>query len=124
MVASVTNWGHSGVADWLIQRIGAVVMLVWMVALAAFFLSTNGEPGHADWRALFDHPVFKVFSLLTMLMLCAHSWVGLWSISTDYLTVRALGPKGTALRLAFQALCGLTTFFYLFWAVHILWGLG
>ena len=122
MVTSITNWGRSGLADWMVQRVSAVVMLVWMAVLGGFF-AVHGDPGHADWRALFDNTAFKVFSLLTLLSLCAHSWIGLWSVSTDYLTVRALGPKGTALRLLFQLSCALVTLSYLLWGVHLLWGL-
>ncbi len=121
MVTSVTSWGRNGVADWLIQRVSAVIMLAWLVVLAIFF-ATHSDPGHAEWRALFSGDIFKAFSLLSLLALCAHSWVGLWSISTDYLTVRALGPKGTALRLLFQAICGAIMLFYLLWGANLLWG--
>jgi hypothetical protein len=36
----------------------------------------------------------KVFTLMAALSLAAHSWIGLWSVFTDYLTERMLGPKG------------------------------
>ena len=40
----------------------------------------------------------KVFTLMAALSLAAHSWIGLWSVFTDYLTERMLGPKGNAIR--------------------------
>ena len=63
-----------------------------------------------------------MFSVLALLSLVVHAWIGMWTVSTDYLTVRLLGPKATGLRLVFQGGYALVLFVYLVWGVQILWG--
>jgi len=58
----------------------------------------------------------RIFSLLALISLGLHAWVGLWTITTDYI-------KPAALRFIIQAVCGLIMFVYLVWGVEILWGL-
>ncbi len=64
----------------------------------------------------------KVFSLMALLSIVIHAWIGLWSVSTDYLTVRMLGAKANAIRILFQAAYAVVLFAYLVWGVQILWG--
>ena len=55
--------------------------------------------------------------------LSVHAWVGMWTISTDYLTPMALGKVGdSAVRFLFQAVCGVAMFSFFVWGVQILWG--
>ena len=51
-----------------------------------------------------------------------HAWIGMWTVSTDYLTVRLMGPKATGLRIVFQTGYVLVLFVYLVWGFRILWG--
>jgi len=39
-VSSVTNFGRSGLSDWLIQRVSAVILLLYIVCHSAIILST------------------------------------------------------------------------------------
>lgn len=115
MVASVTNLGRSGVYDWLIQRVSAVVLAAYTVFMIGFLLF-NPDLTYAQWSGLFDSTLMRIFSLLTLLSFGAHAWIGLWTVSTDYIK-----PAGT--RFLFQAACGLVMFAYVVWGVQILWGL-
>jgi succinate dehydrogenase / fumarate reductase membrane anchor subunit len=63
----------------------------------------------------------RVFSVMALIALCAHAWIGLWSVSTDYFTERMLGAKGNVVRWLFQASVAIVTFTYLVWGVQILW---
>ena len=65
----------------------------------------------------------RVFTMMALLALGAHAWVGMWTISTDYLTEKALGSKALFIRFSFQALCGVAMFSYVVWGIQILWGL-
>ena len=114
MVSSVTNLGRSGVFDWLIQRVTAYVLAIYTVFLLGFMAMTYIN--YETWSALFDQTWFRIFTLLALLSLGAHAWVGLWTVTTDYL-------KSMAPRFLVQALCGLTMFVYLIWGIQILWGL-
>jgi succinate dehydrogenase / fumarate reductase membrane anchor subunit len=53
---------------------------------------------------------------MALLSFGAHAWIGLWTISTDYI-------KAMVFRFIFQALSGLVMFVYVVWGVQILWGL-
>ena len=64
----------------------------------------------------------RIFSLLAILSLAAHAWIGMWAVLTDYLTERLMGSKGNVLRISAQILCSLTIFVYVVWAIQILWG--
>jgi succinate dehydrogenase / fumarate reductase membrane anchor subunit len=70
---------------------------------------------------LFDQTWMKVFTLMAALSLAAHSWIGLWSVLTDYLTERMLGPKGNVIRLISQLGVSLALVGYVMWVIVIIW---
>lgn len=121
MVTSITSFGRSGVSDWLIQRASAIVLLAYTLFIVGF-LWLHPSLTFQDWQGLFANDAVKVFSLLTLLSLCAHAWIGLWCVTTDYITTRLMGAKATGLRLAVQFVCAVVTFVYFVWGVQILWG--
>ena len=118
MLSSVTNLSRSGLADWLIQRLSAVILAAYTLFLGAVFL-LYPDLDYAQWQGLFQHTAMRLFSLLSVLALCAHAWIGIWTITTDYLNGQ--GPVATALRLLVQCLCALLTLVYLLWGISILW---
>ncbi len=122
MVKNVTSFGRSGLSDWVVQRVSAVILGVYFVGLLSFMLLTP-ELGFAEWKSLFSATSMRIASLAALLALCAHAWIGMWTVATDYLTVALLGPIGTVIRFLFQAVCVLLIFVYLVWGVQILWGL-
>ncbi|SRR6056297_570672 len=119
MVTAVTSFGRSGLSDWLLQRVTGVILLLWFVYIGVVLL---GGVDYNTWDALFERTWMKIFTLLAILSLAAHAWIGMWSVGTDYLTQRLLGTAGNMLRLAFQIGCGLAIFIYVIWGVQILWG--
>lgn len=121
MVTAVTSFGRSGLSDWLIQRVTAVVLLAYTILIVGivFFCS---ELNYATWSALFATTWMRIFSLAAVLSIAAHAWIGLWSVSTDYFTERLLGSKGTVIRLVFQAVVAIVLFSYVIWGIQILWG--
>ena len=121
MVTNATSLGRSGLFDWLIQRASALVLLAYTICILGNLLLI-GELDYAAWRALFDAPAMRIFSLIALLSLCAHAWVGVWTVSTDYLNEAHLGRAGTLIRLSTQAACALLTLVYLLWGASIVWG--
>lgn len=101
VVAQVTAFGRSGLADFLMQRISALIMLLYGAWLLGWVLGNPGF-GHLQWRALFACPFMQVATSMVLLLLLAHSWIGLWGVMTDYLTARLLGPWADGLRLVLQ----------------------
>ncbi len=119
MVKSVTSFGRSGLSDWLVQRVSGVILLAYFLCIGASLL---GGVTYAEWQAMFAGTGMRIFTLLAVLSLAAHAWIGMWAVGTDYLTERMMGSKGNVLRLAFQIACSLVIFIYVIWGVQILWG--
>lgn len=115
MVTSVTNFGRSGAYDWMVQRVSAVILALYTVVLVGIMVF-GPDLTYQNWSALFAQTWMRIFSLMALVSLGAHAWVGLWTISTDYL-------KNGLLRFLFQAICGLLMFVYFVWGVQTLWGL-
>jgi len=111
--------GRSGLYDWLMQRVSAVILLAYFVFLACVLIE---GVDYVSWKAVFAQTWVKIFSLMALLSLGVHAWVGLWSVITDYFTERMMGQAGNVLRLLLQIACGLTMFVYVVWGIQILWG--
>jgi len=111
---SATNLGRNGIQDWIIQRVSAYVLALYTLFLLGFCLTTDVD--YQVWSALFAQGWFKVFTLLALLSLAGHAWVGLWTVSTDYIKI----PLA---RFLFQAAFVLVIFVYVVWGIQILWGL-
>ena len=122
MVTAVTSFGRSGLYDWLIQRISAVVMAAYTIFLAGFIACTP-DLTFELWQGLFNQLWMRIFTLATLLSIAAHAWIGLWAVLTDYITNRLMGTKATILRLLAQMGLGVITLTYVVWGIEILWGL-
>ncbi|WP_150304282.1 succinate dehydrogenase, hydrophobic membrane anchor protein [Pseudomonas saliphila] len=122
MVTNVTNLSRSGLYDWMAQRVSAVVLAVYTLFLLGYLIANPGL-SYEQWHGLFSQNWMRIFSLLTLVALSVHAWVGMWTISTDYLTSMALGKSATVVRFLFQTVCGLAMFVLFVWGVQILWGL-
>ncbi|MFN3578908.1 MAG: succinate dehydrogenase, hydrophobic membrane anchor protein [Pseudomonas sp.] len=122
MVTNVTNLSRSGLYDWMVQRVSAVLLAAYTLFLLGYLIFNPGL-SYADWQGLFSQNWMRIFSLLTLVALSVHAWVGMWTISTDYLTPMALGKSATIVRFLFQAACGLLMFVLFVWGVQILWGI-
>lgn len=119
MVTAVTSFGRSGLSDWLVQRVSAVILLAYFTTLG---FAIGGGVDYAEWKALFEQTWMRIFSLMAILSLAAHAWIGVWAVLTDYLTERLMGTRGNALRLTCQILASLLIFVYVVWGIQILWG--
>jgi succinate dehydrogenase membrane anchor subunit len=106
---------HYGLTDWLIQRLTAVVMIVYTLFLLAV-VAWHGGIDHATWRALFAGGVFRLASFLFMVSLLYHAWIGVREILMDY-----VHPVGV--RLSLQTLFIAMLVVYLGWTIQILWGM-
>lgn len=97
MVTNVTNLSRSGLYDWMAQRVSAVVLAAYFIFLIGYVVAHPGLE-YAQWHELFAHNGMRIFSLLALVALGAHAWVGMWTIATDYLTPMAFGKSATAIR--------------------------
>jgi len=122
MVNSVTSLGRSGLSDWLVQRVSALVMTAYIFFMVGYF-AINPSPSFEQWQALHGSLAMRIFSLLTILSIAAHAWIGMWCVLTDYITVRLIGPKATPIRMFLQLVMIALILFYVVWAIDILWGI-
>lgn len=121
MVTQATSFSRNGVSDWIVQRVSAYVMAVYTVVLVGYVL-IHGDMSYADWHGLFQATWMQVFTLLVLLSTCAHAWIGMWTIGTDYIREHYFGPGANAIRMLYQVGCVLIIACYLIWGVKILWG--
>jgi succinate dehydrogenase / fumarate reductase membrane anchor subunit len=119
MVTAITSMGRSGLSDWLMQRVTAVILLAYVLLVGWVLL---GGVDYASWKDLYSQTWMRVFSLMALLSLAIHAWIGLWSVFSDYLTERLWGTAGNVLRFLAQLVCAIITFTYVVWGIQILWG--
>jgi succinate dehydrogenase / fumarate reductase membrane anchor subunit len=115
MVNRVVTGAHYGLRDWLIQRITAVLMIVYVLFLAGYVL-LHPDMGYDRWTGLFSNQVMRSFSLLFLLVLYYHAWIGVRDIVMDYI-------KPASIRLAIYVVVILALLLYAIWSVQILWGM-
>lgn len=104
---------HYGLRDWLVQRVSAVVLLAYTLLLLGAVLFTR-DLDYGSWAGMFSTAWMKVATLLAVLALIWHAWVGVRDIYMDYI-------KPTGVRLVLQVATVLTLIGYAIWAVIILW---
>ena len=116
MVEAFTNYtrGH-GLRDWVLQRVTAVVMAVYVVFLFAFLLA-HPHLQFVDWKTLFSYRLMRIATLLVMLNVVVHTWIGLWAVFADYV-------KRSWVRLLLQNAALLLLLGYLVWLIDILFAL-
>lgn len=104
---------HYGLRDWLAQRVTAVVMALYTLLFLALLI---GAPklDFAAWRLLFAPQWLKLATLLFLLSLYFHAWVGVRNIVMDYV-------KSGSLRLALYVIVIAALTVYAGWSAQILW---
>lgn len=121
MVKNATSLGRSGLSDWMVQRVTAVLLGVYFVSVLAFILCNPGM-SFEQWQGFMGSVYMKVFTFITIAALAGHGWVGMWTISTDYITERQMGSIATPIRIIFQLGTIIAAVVYVVWGAMILWG--
>ncbi len=115
MLERIVTGAHYGLRDWLIQRITAAVMVLYTLGIAGYLLLQPVLDYNA-WTLLFSSNVIRTFSLLFLLSVFYHAWIGVRDIVMDYV-------KPAAIRLFIHVMVILTLLLYVIWSVQILWGM-
>ena len=121
MVTQVTSFSRNGLSDFIVQRVTAYILAAYTVFLVGYLL-IQGDISYADWQSLFAQTWMQIFTLLALLSTCAHAWIGMWTIGTDYIREHYFGSGANGIRLIYQVVCILTLASYLIWGVKILCG--
>ena len=122
MVTQVTSLTRSGLSDFVIQRVTAVILALYTLCVLGFFLVTPGV-SHGQLIAYLGSSAMQVFSTLMVLSTAAHAGIGMWTIGTDYIRPHYFGSHATAFRLFYQSGVIGFLFIYVAWALQLFWSL-
>ncbi|BCV36077.1 MULTISPECIES: succinate dehydrogenase, hydrophobic membrane anchor protein [Shewanella] len=114
MVTNAASFGRSGVHDFILLRASAVILAVYTIFLVGF-AACSSPLTYDVWHGLFASLPMKVFTLLALIALLIHAWIGIWQVLTDYV-------KNVALRGVLQFVFVVTAFTYLASGIVIVWG--
>jgi len=113
MVNNVMSLTGNGLLDWIYQRVSAVVLAGYSLFLLTYFVHSPTHT-YTAWRSLYQCQLMKIATLFTLIALLVHAWIGMWTVSTDYL-------KCTCLRLSFQLIMIFSLLATLIWGAMIVW---
>ena len=113
MVKRIIVGAHYGSRGWLAQRVTALIMALYTPVALYLFLS-RAPWTYESWKALFAQGWMRIATLLFVVSLAWHAWVGVRDILMDYI-------KHDGLRLALLVATLLLLAGYVSWAVEILW---
>lgn len=122
MVTNVTSLTRSGLWDWVIQRVTAVVLLLYTLCVWSYLLVNPGLT-RADLVSYFGNGAMQIFTTLAVFSVAAHGWIGMWTVGTDYLQPHYFGKIATSARFVYQLVCGVALFVYVVWGLQIVWSL-
>ena len=122
MVKKLNYLRHRGVLEWVIQRISAVLLALYSVGIISFLI-THPNLDFESWNALHETQSVRVISLLTLLGLCAHMWIGMWTVITDYLTPLHLGASANTVKGLCQIVIITLIIFYAIWGTFVFWSI-
>ena len=118
----------NGSLIWYAQRISAVFLLSYTVWISLFFTTTQ-TIGFDTWIIFADSFHFKAATSIASVVVLLHSFIGLWTIGTDYLTGRTLGFLNASLIKYADIIRNFYSFLYILWgsaftffALFIIWG--
>jgi succinate dehydrogenase / fumarate reductase membrane anchor subunit len=112
MVKSVLGV-NQGLRDWLYQRVTAIFMVIYSAGLLGYIIMHPGL-AYYEWHDLFTHLWVKVVTVLFILCLLVHAWIGMWTVFTDYI-------KSFVLNLIIQVVVFIALIGFFLEALLILW---
>ena len=108
--------GHYGLRDWLVQRVTAVLMVIFTVVVLAQLICAQGEIGYELWAGIFAAQWMKFLTFAVIVAMIWHVWVGARNVWMDY-------AKSVALRLTLHVLSLIWLVGCAGWAFQVLWRL-
>lgn len=103
---------HTGLMEWLWQRIASLYMAGFVVYVVVYF-SIAPIHDYAAWKAWFASGLARLAWALFFMSLLVHAWIGLRSIYMDY-----LHPLWLRFTVSLLTAFGLLTLGL--WSAHIL----
>lgn len=114
MVNIATTVGRSGVHDFILLRASAIILALYTLFIASFYVVTP-EVTFENWTEFFSCLVTKIFTVVAIIALLIHAWIGVWQVLTDYV-------KPALLRGSLQFIFSITLLAYFAAGLLIVWG--
>lgn len=108
-----TSSSHSGLGEWLLQRVTAVYLGLFLLFIGVRVLLWPFED-YLQWRAWFTLPWVRVVWLFAFSSLLLHAWIGIRSVLLDYIKSFYLRLLVAIVVASLLIACGL-------WAIDILY---
>jgi succinate dehydrogenase / fumarate reductase membrane anchor subunit len=80
----VTSSSHSGLGEWLLQRVSAIYLglfLIFLIVRFAFWPISDFDA----WRSWFTLSWVRILWLFAFVSLLLHAWIGMRSVFLDYI---------------------------------------
>ena len=122
MVGKLNYLQRRGVFDWVVQRASAALLAIYTVGIIGFLIA-HPNLEFETWRSLFSSQIMRIFSMVTLLFLCGHMWVGMWTVITDYLTPLQLGSYAKPIQSLCQVGIISLIIFYAIWGTFVFWSI-
>lgn len=116
MKMQVTSSAHTGLNEWLFQRLSAIYLALFVFFLIARFYLVPIQD-FSQWQAWFESTWIRVAWLLAFTSLLIHAWTGIRSVLLDYVKDFSLRFTLTVVLATGSIACG-------FWVVDIFYGRG
>ncbi len=78
-----------GLRTWLMQRLSAVYMMLFVVGFAIYFIS-NTPASFLEWRMMMANTFVAITTTLFFLLLLVHAWIGMRDVIMDYIHIDGL----------------------------------
>lgn len=101
-----------GLRAWLLQRFTAVYLGVYVVSVLGVFFSGD-HWNYAEWRHWISQPVMGIATVMFLLAVLLHVWVGVRDVLIDYIHIAWL-------RLVFMAGTAFVLLVSLLWILRAL----
>ncbi len=122
MIGSSNSLANSGSFLWIAQRVSGVMVFLYFLFVLGIIVSVQ-DLTYNYWKSIFNDRLVQVFSLLAIISLITHAWIGIRCVISDYITERLIGPKAILIRRILSSFFGLLLMVYLLWSLMILWNL-
>ena len=110
----VMQTNRRGFFEWIVQRVSAILIGAYTVFLLAFFV-THHPLHYLAWDNLFSSVLMRIATVLVVLAIVWHAWIGLWTVFTDYV-------KCGCVRLLLEIMVAILLLGYVVWCLDALYG--
>jgi len=114
MVNNIMSLTGNGFKDWWLQRVSAVLIAAYSLFIFMYIV-LHPQMSFESWHRLFSCGIVQVATITTLLALWAHTWIGLWTVTTDYI-------KCTVIRALVQWAIVLFLLAQFIFSIMIIWG--